>query len=178
LTFVPLGNAEFLAKNGIPNATDLDWWDSRAVSADVTVQAVPAQHFSARALSDRNKTEWAGYAIKTPSGDIYFAGDTGFGPFVQEIKKRYPDGFRLALLPIGAYLPREIMAPVHISPGQANDIKNALGVRTALGIHFGTFKLAGDAQNEPVEELRSLVGSEKDSGFYTLPNGGQMMVSL
>src|SRR5581483_2971720 len=111
---VPLGNAAYLAGEGIPGAEELDWRQSTRVGP-VTVTAVPAQHFSARGLFDRNRTLWCGFVLDGPGGRAYFAGDTGFGPFLDEIAARCAP-MRLALLPIGAYKPAWFMSPVHMSP--------------------------------------------------------------
>jgi L-ascorbate metabolism protein UlaG (beta-lactamase superfamily) len=168
----PLGNKPFLELRGIPNVSELDWWESNTVSEDISIECVPAQHFSSRALTDRNKTLWSGYVIKTSHGDVYFAGDTGTGPFIDQIAKRFPSGFRLGLLPIGAFRPEWFMKEVHISPDEAYAIQSQLKVQDAVGIHFGTFKLADDAQDEPVERIAKLIKeSSIPNRFHILPNG-------
>lgn len=175
--FVPLGNQEFLERRGIRTSTELDWWQTETISPSVTIRAVAGQHFSSRALSDRNNTLWCGYVISTSAGDIYFAGDTGYGPFVQEIALRYPNGFRFGLLPIGAFRPEWFMKEVHISPDEAFRIQQELNIQKAMGIHFGTFKLADDKQDEPVlrvEELHNARGSTPT--FLTLLNGESIEV--
>jgi L-ascorbate metabolism protein UlaG (beta-lactamase superfamily) len=169
---VGLGNAEYLKEHGVNGATDMDWWDSTKVSDSVSVFCVPSQHFSGRGLSDRNKTLWCGYVIETPHGRIYFAGDTGYGPFFDEIHAHFPD-FRLALLPIGAYLPRWFMKPVHMSPDEALQAKQVLGAQTAIGIHFGTFHMADDSMNAGPERIHVLLDSlpAPKPDFRILENG-------
>lgn len=147
-----LGNAEYLSRHGISGAVDLDWWQSLELTERLGVRCVPAQHFSSRAISDRDRTLWCGFVIETPHGDIYFAGDSGYGPFIEGLQERY-DGFRLALLPIGAYVPWFIMAHVHMSPEEAYLLSGELRVKTMIPIHYGTFRLADDKQDQPVEEL-------------------------
>ena len=55
----------------------------------------------------------------THGGNIFFAGDTGWGDgsWASEAARHGP--FRLAILPIGAYLPREIMQSNHMDPDEA-----------------------------------------------------------
>ncbi len=173
----PLGNMSFLRKHGI-KSTELDWWQSETLIHDLSVMCVPAQHFSARAFSDRNKTLWSGYAIHTPNGgDIYFAGDTGFGLFVDQIATRFPHGFRLGLLPIGAFRPEWFMKEVHISPEEAFAIQKRLKIQDVLAIHFGTFKLADDTQDEPSNRVRELSQSLPQSKrFLALTNGSSIEV--
>ena len=170
--FVGLGVNALLEEVDIPGGRDLDWWDSVELSPTVRVHFVPAQHFSARGLCDRNTTLWGGYVIESPHGAIYFAGDTGWGPHFAMIAERFPR-LRLALLPIGAYLPRWFMAPVHIDPAEAVRAHQSLGTLRSMGIHFGTFRLADDAEFDPLEDLaiaRAASGVSEDE-FWVLGFG-------
>lgn len=174
--FVPLGNEEYLSARGVGNVKDLDWWDRVALSEKVSIVCVPAQHFSGRAFSDRNTTLWCGFVIETPQGPVYFAGDTGYGPFVNAIRERYTS-FRLGFLPIGAYLPRWFMQPVHMSPEEALRVHRELNIKRSLGIHFGTFRLADDGQDVPQGKIKELVvAAPAPVEFTTLENGGSVVI--
>jgi len=93
---------------------ELDWGESVTLSG-FTVHGVPALHFSARGIFDRNKALWCGYAIEYSGRLVYFAGDTSFGGHFAQIRERFGSP-PLALLPIGAYEPRWFMSPVHMAP--------------------------------------------------------------
>jgi L-ascorbate metabolism protein UlaG (beta-lactamase superfamily) len=148
----PLGNAALLRRYGIHGAIDLDWWETTQHANGIETTAVPARHFSARALSDRNRNLWSGFVISGKSGHVYFAGDTGWGNHFAEIGRRFAP-IRAALLPIGSYLPRWFMQPAHIDPAQAVDAHFALGARTSVAVHFGTFALGDDGEYDPVHDL-------------------------
>ena len=75
-----LGNRDLIRGTGIPAVDELDWWQSVRLSEEVTVTLVPAQHFSSRTPWDRNKTLWGGFVISGPSGNVFYSGDTGYGP--------------------------------------------------------------------------------------------------
>ena len=79
---------------------------------------MPAQHFSARTLWDKNKTLWCGFVVEVDGVTFYFAGDSGYTPQSAEIGARFP-AIDAALLPIGAYEPRWFMTPVHMNPEEA-----------------------------------------------------------
>jgi L-ascorbate metabolism protein UlaG (beta-lactamase superfamily) len=160
----PLGNAALMKRHGIA-ARELDWWQS-----DGRITAVPAQHFSARALSDRNRNLWAGFVIASRSGNVYFAGDTGWGDHFAEIGRRFQP-IRLALLPIGAYLPRWFMRPVHIDPVEAVEAHHASGAHTSIAIHFGTFALGDDGQEEPIWDLKQAIAAKGNPRFWILEHG-------
>jgi L-ascorbate metabolism protein UlaG (beta-lactamase superfamily) len=172
--FVGLGNAFYLLGLGI-KAHDMDWWDEIKLSDRVTLVCAPGQHFSSRAISDRDKTLWCGYVLETPSGNTYFAGDTGYGPFLDEIKKRY-QSFRLGMLPIGAYIPQFFMSHVHMSPQDAYKAAGELNVQTMIPIHFGTFRLADDGQDQPIHDLHEVSYGKEFPKVALLENGDSITV--
>lgn len=151
--FVGLGNAPILHAARIANVVELDWWQTVELRDGVRITAVPAQHTSNRGLADRNRTLWAGYVIEGQGGYVYFAGDTGFGPHFARIRERFGSP-RLALLPIGAFLPEWLMHPLHMSPARAVEAHRVLGAHRSVPIHFGTFQLGDEGRDEPVAELR------------------------
>ncbi len=171
--YVPLANASYLTDRGIEGVEDLDWWQVKQITSTVSISSVAAQHFSSRGITDRNKTLWGGYIIDTPNGQIYIAGDTGYGPFVQEIKKRYTN-IRLGFIPIGAFKPEWFMGPVHVSPDEAIQIQQELRIDTVIGMHFGTFHLADDTQDEPALRIKDVLQSLGSSApDFRVPTNGQ-----
>ena len=152
--------------------TEIDWWQGVDLANGVRIVGVPAQHFSGRGLFDRNETLWMGFVVSGPSGNVYDAGDTGFGSHFAEITRRLGP-LRFAAIPIGAFRPEWFMGPVHISPADAVRAHEILGGPATMGMHFGTFALADDGQTEPVEALaaaRDSMGVSPDR-FRTLEPG-------
>lgn len=149
----PLGVAQFMETLGITEANDLDWWQSYTVNDTLEILSVPAQHFSGRGMLDRDATLWAGYVIKRPGGNVYFAGDTGYDKemFTEIGQKTGP--FALSLIPIGAYMPEWFMSPIHTSPAEAVQIHKDIRSSQSVAIHFGTFPLADDGQQQPIDDL-------------------------
>lgn len=148
LFLVPLGDRALLHGAGILNVEELDWWETRVVRG-VTVTFLPAKHWSARGIADRNRSLWGAWGFAGPDGTrVYHAGDTGYGPHFAETGARWgaPD---LALLPIGAYAPRWFMRDAHMDPEEAVQAFHDLGARKAVGMHFGTFQLTGEGRDEP-----------------------------
>lgn len=161
----PLGNKGLMARYGLQRVSEIDWWESEG-----NVTAVPAQHFSARALSDRNRCLWSGFVIRGERGNVYFAGDTGWGPHFEEIGRRFAP-MRLALLPIGAYLPRWFMRPAHIDPAEAVEAHRVLGAATSMAIHFGTFALGDDGELDPVHDLERAIAANGNPRIWILAHG-------
>ncbi len=166
-----LGNRAFLDTREITDVAELDWWEATKISDKLSVTCVPARHFSGRGLSDGDATLWCGFVLQGFSGNIYFAGDTGMGSHFVEIKNRFGP-IRLALLPIGAYLPRWFMHPVHLSPSEAVEVHHVLAAGVSMAMHFGTFALGDDGELEPVLRLREALNNDNgDSRFWVLEHG-------
>jgi L-ascorbate metabolism protein UlaG (beta-lactamase superfamily) len=81
-----------------------DWFDVVRLEPGLAVHVLPARHYSGRALK-RNQGLWVGYALETNRRRLFFSGDSGFGPHIAEIAKRF-DWFDVAVLDAGQYDPR------------------------------------------------------------------------
>src|SRR5690242_2455134 len=163
---VPAGAGSLLRSAKLESVHELDWGESLSLQ-NFTVHCVPALHFSARGLFDRNKSLWCGYVIESGDRIVYFAGDTAFGPHFAQIREMFGSP-HLALLPIGAYEPRWFMSPVHMGPDEAVRAHEILGAETSVAIHHGTFQLADDGLDTAKKEL--LARAPQDS-FLVLNNG-------
>ena len=142
---------------------------------ELSITCAPAQHWCSRTPFDRNRRLWCSFAVHAnPSCEadstektsqfhsFYFAGDTGLPnsfPLHHQIGDRLGP-FDLAAIPIGAYEPRWFMKESHCDPSEAVEIHQAIQSRRSVAIHFDTFNLADEAQEEPprllVEEVDRL----------------------
>jgi N-acyl-phosphatidylethanolamine-hydrolysing phospholipase D len=157
--FVPWGLSGWFRDLGIDNVTELDWWQA-AEFGPVRFHCVPAQHFSLRTPFDANKTLWSGWVLATPAGNIFFAGDTGYSPDFKKIGQRLGP-MRLALIPIGGYMPRWFMQPMHLNPAEAVLVHQDVHSRQSIGMHWGTFKLTEEPLAEPPLFLQRELQREK-----------------
>lgn len=160
-SIVPLGNLNLVRGAGIPTVDELDWWQSVRVSSDVTITLVPAQHFSMRALGDHNQTLWGGFVISGYSGNVFYSGDTGYGPHFQEIARRFSP-FRVALLPIAPFRPQKTDEPtsgyrsiLHMGPAEAVKAHLDLGAPFTIAAHFQVFRLGIEGFDDAVTVLAS-----------------------
>jgi len=162
---MPLKNAHILQRQAPQaNITELAWQESRTIQTGsianntsndpITVELVPTLHWSSRSGFDTNRSLWGGYVLKTPSGNIYFGGDSGFGNGEHFLDAHRRFGrFRFALLPIGAYEPRWFMRAQHMNPDEAVRAHQLLCAEHSMGIHFGTWQLTDEGIHEPEEAL-------------------------
>jgi L-ascorbate metabolism protein UlaG (beta-lactamase superfamily) len=149
-----LGVGAHLERWGIQpkRITELDWWEHAEVKG-VTVTAGPAQHFSGRAIKDRNSTLWSSFHLHGPRHSFFFGADTGLTPEYSEIAKRFGP-FDMVALEIGAYHPA--WGDIHMGPVNALKAYAMLGSGAFLPIHWGTFNLAMHPWDEPAETVARL----------------------
>jgi L-ascorbate metabolism protein UlaG (beta-lactamase superfamily) len=147
----PLGNDTIIKSyDSAIQAEAYDWGQRVDLGNNMTAIPVPARHWSARGLRDRNKALWSAFVIETPAGKIYHVGDTGYGDGSYFKQNRAQHGpFRFAILPVGAYEPRWFMRDQHMNPEEAVQAFRDLGVELALGHHYGTFQLTDEAIDAP-----------------------------
>ncbi len=143
----------FLRGNRVPGAIGLNWWEHTDLPGGHRATYLPAKHFSARGIHDRGRALWGGFALQTADGGrLCFLGDTGWGGHLAQIGA-HAGPFGAALIPIGAYEPRWFMKEVHMDPTEAVAALSAIGARTGVAMHHGTFKLTQEAIDAPLEAL-------------------------
>lgn len=149
----PLKLGRWFRARGFVDVTELPWWGAATLFGTHKVTCVPAQHFSGRTGFDRDRTLWGGHVVEGPEGSVaYFAGDSGYFSGFREIGERFPR-IDLAMIPVGAYEPRWFMSPVHVSPQEAGQAFLDTNARAMLPIHWGAFRLADEAIDEPPRAL-------------------------
>ena len=155
LIVTSLGNDTVIAQAGVEAATR-DWGGVVTVRPGIEVVVERNHHWGSRWFTDRNRALWSAFTVRLPGGNVFFAGDTGWGDgsWVREAAANGP--FRLALIPIGAYEPRDFMRTHHINPEEAVAIFEALRPVRALGVHWGTFQLTFEGIGDPPRRLAEL----------------------
>lgn len=165
---VPLGLARWFRRRGRGKVFELNWWETHQTPG-CTVTAVPAQHFSGRTLWDKNKTFWNGYVLEARGKRLYFTGDTGYNPVdFKAIGAHWPH-MDLSLIPIGTYVPRAFMQPVHCSPWEAVEIHRDVKSRFSLGMHWKTFRLSDEPMDRPPYDLYLAMTDKKLAYEMFLP---------
>ena len=168
---VGLGNRDYLVNAGLDRVVELNWWQQYQLNGHDIVY-VPARHASMRTDAGYKQTLWGGFLLEGSQGSVVYAGDTGFSDHFSTIAQRYGKP-RLAILPIGAYLPRWFMQENHMSPEDALAAFDALNARAAMAVHFGTFDLGDDGQDQARLVLSDLLALRADTREFWIPEVGQ-----
>lgn len=137
---------------------ELDWGEELALPAlGLTINAVPAQHFSGRGLR-RNATLWSSWVVSSAARRIFVGCDSGLFDGFAEIGERYGP-FDLASLEIAQY--GAGWPHIHMTPEQSIAACLALRANVLLPVHWGTFCLSFHAWDEPIERLLAAAAEHK-----------------
>jgi L-ascorbate metabolism protein UlaG (beta-lactamase superfamily) len=98
----------------------------------VVVRAVSALHDGRRLPLGRRRAQALGFVI-SGEASAYFAGDTGLFPSMAE----EVGAVDLAMLPVGGWGP--YLGHGHLDAGRAAEALAALGPRSAVPVHYGTY---------------------------------------
>jgi L-ascorbate metabolism protein UlaG (beta-lactamase superfamily) len=146
--FVPLGVGNHLRSWGVAaeRITELDWWDE-SQHEGFTFICAPARHFSGRGFTGNN-TLWSSWIIQAQGRQLFFSGDSGYGPHFKEIGDRYGP-MDVVMMECGQY--DERWAAIHMMPEET--IRAAIDVKGkfVLPIHWGAFSLAMHTWTDPIE---------------------------
>jgi len=149
--FVPLGLGVWLARHGVQDIVELDWWQRRAYRG-LTFVATPAQHGSGRGLADQNLRLWSSWAVLGHQRRFFFAGDTGYSRALASIGTQLGP-FDVAAIPIGGYSAFGARHPNHVSPEEGLQLFEDVRGRLLVPMHWGTFALNLEPFREPPERL-------------------------
>ncbi len=148
---VPYGVGAHLRGWGIDNrrVTELGWWEN-SKKGGVDFIAVPAQHFSGRSFTQRDRTLWASWVIRSKNQKIFFSGDSGYDIHFIEIGKKYGP-FDVAFIEMGQY--NEKWKTVHMLPDEAAQAYFDLNAKRFFPIHWGMFELALHSWCQPAYDI-------------------------
>lgn len=158
----------------------LDWYARHEIrmgeGRSLCVTFTPAQHWGGRYQIDKDERLWGSFALEAPEGrgKVFFAGDTGYCPEFKHIGAKF-GGFDLALIPIGACSPREVMKYQHVDAYDAAQLHIDLKAKRSVAIHWGTWILSNEPVHYPknsLEEAKTAMAAES----FTCENLGAVLV--
>lgn len=149
--YTPLGVGIHLAAWGVPteNIHELNWWDEIKFEG-LTFKCAPARHFSGRGLGDRFSTLWASWIIQGDKHNIYFSGDSGYGPHFKAIGEKYGP-FDFAMMECGQYDKR--WDNIHMMPEETAQAAVDVNTKLFMPIHWASFVLALHTWKDPIERV-------------------------
>ncbi|KQT33473.1 Zn-dependent hydrolase [Sphingomonas sp. Leaf412] len=173
LIVTSFGNDSVIAQTGA-QATALDWGQSAQVRPGISVAVTRNHHWGSRWFTDRNRALWSSFVIRLPSGgNVFFAGDTGFGDGNWPAEAAALGPVRLALIPIGAFrfAPGQMSSGSHIGPAEAALVHQRLGATRSIPIHWGTFRLSYEGYDTPPRMLAEAMKVTGGTGFTPVAIG-------
>lgn len=167
--YMPLGVGAHFRKWGIDEARihELDWWDDITLDS-LTFTCTPARHFSGRGLTDRAATLWGSWVIQSSDKNIYFSGDSGYGPHFKEIGNKF-GSFDYAMMECGQY--NEQWHAIHMMPEETIQAAIDINAKVTQPIHWGAFTLALHSWTDPI--VRATAEAQKQNIALCTPEIGE-----
>ncbi|GAA4278329.1 MBL fold metallo-hydrolase [Aquimarina mytili] len=171
--YVALGTARHLEKWGVAPSKiqEFDWWDNVDYN-DIKITFTPTRHFSGRGLTDRAKSLWGGWALKTSSENILFSGDSGYGNHFKTIGKTLGP-FDFAIMECGQY--NENWHQIHMYPEESVQAAIDIHAHLITAVHWAGFALAQHHWTDPIE--RFISEAKKQKKKYILPKLGEIFTT-
>lgn len=147
----PLGYQDLLV--GFKQIT-LDWFETYSENKYREIILLPSNHWTMRKFFfDYNTSLWGSFLIKTRSGPtIFISGDCAYFDQIQEIGREF--SIDLAIINLGAYEPRWLMAKVHMNPPEVVKAFKKLNAHHLMVVHWGTFRLGDEPVYFPPREIK------------------------
>ena len=171
---VALGVGRHLESWGIAPSTikEFDWWDSAEFNG-IQFTFTPSRHFSGRGLSDRAKSLWGGWVMKSNDHNLYWSGDGGYGDHFKEIGEKFGP-FDFGFIECGQY--NKHWHQIHMYPEESVQAALDAKVKIALPVHWGGFALALHHWKDPIARF-SAEASAKNLQISTPNIGRQLSMS-
>ena len=172
MALVPLHMSETIEDlNPTIKTQEAGWYQQYDINESFEIFFMPTRHWHRRGAFDTDKVLWGSYIIKTKEKTIFFSGDSAYSKVFKDIGELFPS-IDLALMPIGAYSPRNIMKANHMNPQESLQAAKDLKAKQIIPMHFGTFDLGDEPLGEP-EKIFRKIGKEENIRFLEV---GELML--
>lgn len=167
-----LGVGSHLQYWGVPKEkiTELDWWESKELHAELKFTAAPARHFSGRSLK-RGQTLWSSFVLNIHNHQIYIGADSGYDSHFKTIGEKF-NSFDFALLECGQY--GKNWPYIHMTPEETLQAATDINTKVLMPVHWAKFTLALHPWNEPINRL--VAAKDLFTNVITTPLIGEPVV--
>lgn len=135
-----------LVPPGFAEIVELGWGDTFE-HMGLRISALRPAHWGARTAIDQRRA-YCSYVIDSPSGRVFFAGDTAHTREFDMVRN-----VDLAIFGIGAYEP---WINAHANPEQVWDMFTRMRASYLLPMHHSTFELGREPFEEPLQRLEKV----------------------
>ena len=156
--YVPAGAKKLFKKTGIKEIKEFNWWE-RVKLGHLTINFLPAQHYSHRIAQGKNRSLWGSYVLERENGDIFIGGDSGYFRGYKEFGEKF--NIKYAVLPVGGYETRWFAAYEHMNIEDSLRATGDLKCKVMFPVHWGTFHLGVEPPDYTGFRFNTIVKNNK-----------------
>lgn len=167
VVYVPEGDRALFKGIGFSRVHECTWWQVNHQTVEgnnITFTFLPAYHWSIRfSLQSYRTSLWGSWMISSNNKNIYFAGDTAYGPHFTEIAQTF-NNIDAALMPIGpTCLGKNRHAHKHVDAYESVNAFQDLGAQTFIPMHYGTVFVGKDKEmlENPLKAIHAAWSAKK-----------------
>lgn len=128
---------------------ELSWGEKYKLPGGFEFIADSSRHFTGRKFL-RNQTLWSAFILKSPTGNFYLGGDSGYDNHFKETGKLYGP-FEMVFLECGQY--NNYWPDIHMFPEQTVTAAKDLNAKILFPVHWGKFALSTHRWSEPAQRV-------------------------
>lgn len=167
IALIPLKMSKLIKDiNSTIQTQEAGWYQQYDINEKFEIFFMPSRHWYKRTAFDTNQILWGSFIIKTKEKTLYFAGDSGYSKHFKDIASLF-NSIDIAIMPIGAYRPRNFMKSNHMNPQDSLMASKDLNAKEIIPMHFGTFDLGDEPLGEP-ESLFRKIGVDENIHFLDI----------
>ncbi len=129
--------------------TEFDWWETKRITPEVELTAVPARHFSGRSFV-RGKSLWSAFVLNLQGHKLFLGGDSGYENHFKQIGEKFGP-FDIALLECGQY--GKDWPYIHMLPEQTALAAKELNAKILMPVHWAKFELAFHPWDDSIKRV-------------------------
>ena len=151
---VPLGVKRIVERYNKTATTEAaGWWQRYATEEDIEIYLLPAYHWHARLVGDKDKALWGSFLIRSGKKNVFFCGDTGHTEHFKDIHEHFKR-MDACIMPTTYYKPDHIMAAEHMPIEDSVKAFDTLRGDIFIPMHYGTFGLNNAGVGPTMEETK------------------------
>ena len=147
---LPRNCSDLIHRYGFDTIVELSWFACHTENG-ATISSIRPLHWGQRFPWERKGRSYNAYVIEKNGKNVYFSGDSGYGPFYEHVGERHD--IDVAIMGIGSYYPEPYLRN-HQNPEQAIEACIDVKAEFVIPMHYEDFRLTIVPILEPIHRFK------------------------